>query len=225
MTGLFTGFAQLDFTCSSDDKATYSKVTQLNFNIILFPHSAALIGFLPVTTFFFLFLQILRNFLCLRTDFLFFRILIERRLELVLQLFITFWRRLKWNAVLTPCNGIRIRNPQMWNLEYRLKNWTSINDWNPEAKFHWSWNPVPGNRLQKHRENRLRLLNYLKTPPPSPPLPCPPDISIFFFALDGKFPGVGTLELSNPPGWGRKKRANAPSSINTATFFIDRAVE
>ena len=23
-----------------------------------------------------------------------------------------------------------------------------------------------------------------------------------FFALDGKFPGVGTLELSNPPGWG-----------------------
>ena len=37
----------------------------------------------------------------------------------------------------------------------------------------------------------------------------PPGISIFF-ALDGKFPGVGT-----------KKRANAPSSVNTATFFID----
>ena len=32
----------------------------------------------------------------------------------------------------------------------------------------------------------------------------PPGISIFF-ALDGKFPGVGTLELSNPPGWGQKK--------------------
>ena len=47
----------------------------------------------------------------------------------------------------------------------------------------------------------------------------------FFFALDGKFPGMGTLELSNPPGWGRKKRANAPSSVNTATFFIDRTVE
>ena len=38
-----------------------------------------------------------------------------------------------------------------------------------------------------------------------------------FFALDGKFPGVvGTLELSNPPRRGRKKRANAPSSVNTA---------
>ena len=47
----------------------------------------------------------------------------------------------------------------------------------------------------------------------------------FFFALDSKFPGVGTLELSNPPGWGRKKRANAPSSVNTAKFFIDRTVE
>ena len=31
-----------------------------------------------------------------------------------------------------------------------------------------------------------------------------------------------TLELS---GWGRKKRANAPSSVNTATFFIDRTVK
>ena len=47
----------------------------------------------------------------------------------------------------------------------------------------------------------------------------------FFFSLDGKFPGVETLELSNPPGWGRKKRANALSSVNTATFFIDRTVE
>ena len=45
------------------------------------------------------------------------------------------------------------------------------------------------------------------------------------FALDGKFPGVGTLGLSKPPGWGQKKRANAPSSVNhTATFFIDRTV-
>ena len=29
-------------------------------------------------------------------------------------------------------------------------------------------------------------------------------------ALDGKFPGMGTLELSNSPGWGQKKRANGP---------------
>ena len=33
-----------------------------------------------------------------------------------------------------------------------------------------------------------------------------------------------TLELSTPPGWGRKKRASAPSSVNTATFFIDHTV-
>ena len=37
--------------------------------------------------------------------------------------------------------------------------------------------------------------------------------------------GSSTLELSNPPGWGREKRANAPSSTSTATFFIDRTVE
>ena len=60
-------------------------------------------------------------------------------------------------------------------------------------------------------------------PPPPPGLT--PGIGILFFALDGKFPGVGTLELSNPPGWGRKKTANASSSVNVATFFIDCTVE
>ena len=64
-----------------------------------------------------------------------------------------------------------------------------------------------------------------RPPPPLPSRPgCSPGISIYF-ALDGKFPGVGTLELSNPPAWRRKKRANAPSSVNTTTFFIDRTVE
>ena len=58
-----------------------------------------------------------------------------------------------------------------------------------------------------------------------PPAPRPPPGISIFFALDGKFPGVGTLELSNSPGWGRKKRANAPSSVNTATFLIDRTVK
>ena len=57
------------------------------------------------------------------------------------------------------------------------------------------------------------------SPPPLPPT-WVPGISIFF-ALDAKFPGVETLEVSNSTGRGRKKRANAPSSVNTATFFID----
>ena len=57
-----------------------------------------------------------------------------------------------------------------------------------------------------------------------PAAPCVNGINMFL-ALDGKFPGVGTLELSNLLGWGRKKRANTPSSVNTATFFIDRTVE
>ena len=61
-------------------------------------------------------------------------------------------------------------------------------------------------------------------PSPPPPPGLTPVISIFF-ASDGKLPGVGTLELSNPPDWGQKQRANAPSSVNTATFFIDRTVE
>ena len=33
------------------------------------------------------------------------------------------------------------------------------------------------------------------------------------------------FELSISPGWGQKKRANAPSSVYTATFFIDHTVE
>ena len=61
------------------------------------------------------------------------------------------------------------------------------------------------------------------SPPPPPPLGWPPGIGIFL-ALDGKFPEVGTLELSNPPGWGRKTTANAPSSVDTATFLIDLTV-
>ena len=44
-------------------------------------------------------------------------------------------------------------------------------------------------------------------------------------ALEGKFPAVGTLELSNPRDGGGGKRANAPTSVNTATFFIERTVE
>ena len=34
----------------------------------------------------------------------------------------------------------------------------------------------------------------------NPPTGADPRVLGFFFALDGKFPGVGTLELSNPRG-------------------------
>ena len=61
--------------------------------------------------------------------------------------------------------------------------------------------------------------------PPAPSPPSPPPELAFFFALDGKFPRVGALQLANPPGWGRKKGANALSSVNSATFFIDRSVQ
>ena len=56
-------------------------------------------------------------------------------------------------------------------------------------------------------------------PPPPPPPGWPPGICIFW-ALDGKFPGVGTFELSNLPGWGRKKRTNAPFSINHCVKWV-----
>ena len=52
--------------------------------------------------------------------------------------------------------------------------------------------------------------------PPTPSTPPPPR---------GQTPRMGILELSNPPGWGRKQMANAPSSVNTATVFIDRTVK
>ena len=61
--------------------------------------------------------------------------------------------------------------------------------------------------------------------PAAPASPLIPRELAFFLALDVKSPWVGTLELSNYPGWVRKKRANAPSSVNTAAFFIDRTVE
>ena len=54
--------------------------------------------------------------------------------------------------------------------------------------------------------------------PPAPSPPPPPGLTPghwHFFALDGNFRGVGTLELSNPPGWGQKKTSNAcpPSTL------------
>ena len=53
--------------------------------------------------------------------------------------------------------------------------------------------------------------------PPPPPLVLIPGISIFF-ALDGKFPGLGTLELSNPSVWD-EKRERMPRPPSTLQHF------
>ena len=69
----------------------------------------------------------------------------------------------------------------------------------------------------------LCISQFHLRPAPRPPRADPRALA--FFCLGWQIPGVGTRELSNPAEWGRKKRANAPSSVNTATFFIDRTVE
>ena len=64
------------------------------------------------------------------------------------------------------------------------------------------------------------------SPPPPPPTPLMliPGITIFF-CLGWQIPGVGDPWAVKSLGVGRKKGANAPSSVKTATFFIDRTVE
>ena len=59
---------------------------------------------------------------------------------------------------------------------------------------------------------------YQSIPPALPP---PPGTGIFgiFLALDGKFLGVGTLELSNPPG-GDEKRRQMPRPPSTLQHFL-----
>ena len=58
-------------------------------------------------------------------------------------------------------------------------------------------------------------------PPPPPGLT--PRALAFFWPWMAKSLGWGLLSCQIPRG--RKKRANAPSFVNTATFFIDCTVE
>ena len=58
---------------------------------------------------------------------------------------------------------------------------------------------------------RREVMHQLIPASPRDPRADPRALAIFW-AWNGKFPAVGSLELSNPQGWGRKKRANAPSS-------------
>ena len=51
-----------------------------------------------------------------------------------------------------------------------------------------------------------------------PPPPADPRSLAFFFALDGKFPGVGTLQLSNPRG-GDEERGQMPGPPSTLQHF------
>ena len=59
------------------------------------------------------------------------------------------------------------------------------------------------------------------------PIPPPPSRArvLAFFCLGWQIPGGGDSWAVKFPGWGRKKRANASSSVNTATFLIDRTAE
>ena len=54
---------------------------------------------------------------------------------------------------------------------------------------------------------------------PAIPPPPPPDITIFF-AVDGKFPAVGTLELSNAPSSVIAQSSSAILSILICDFFV-----
>ena len=62
------------------------------------------------------------------------------------------------------------------------------------------------------------------SPPPLPPLPprAGPGHKHFFFCLELQIPGGWDSSAVKNPGVGLKKRASAPFSVNTATFFIDR---
>ena len=66
--------------------------------------------------------------------------------------------------------------------------------------------------------NALVNASCAKRPPlPPPPPPSEPDpraLALF-----------SPRDMENSRGWGRKMRANSPSSINTAAFFIDRTFE
>ena len=68
-------------------------------------------------------------------------------------------------------------------------------------------------------------VNSSGTHPPPLPGTTPWALAFFFCLVGWQIPGGETLELSNTPRWGQKKMANAPSSVNTATFFIDCTVE
>ena len=61
--------------------------------------------------------------------------------------------------------------------------------------------------------------------PSTPPPPVDPRALAFFLHWIVNSVGWGLLSCQIPRGGVEKNRANAPSSVNTATFFIDRTVE
>ena len=64
-----------------------------------------------------------------------------------------------------------------------------------------------------------KIMHQSIPPAPSPLTPgLNPKHWHFFFPLDGKFSGMGTFELSNPPGWGRKK-GQMPHPPSTLQHF------
>ena len=83
-------------------------------------------------------------------------------------------------------------------------------------------------KLTTYQQKCMKRLNVElmhQSIPPAPskhptPLHGPTPGHQHFFALDGKFPGVGTLELSISLWWGRKKRANNRPSSTLQHFLL-----
>ena len=75
-------------------------------------------------------------------------------------------------------------------------------------------------------ENYASLNSSCAQAPPPPPQQADPRALVFFLPWMANSWGWGLSSWAVKfPGWGRKKRTNALSSINTATFFIDCTVE
>ena len=97
----------------------------------------------------------------------------------------------------------------------------------PKVRYNLQLNVIRGDYNITDKQIHISIhMHQSISPAPSaaPPPPPPADPRALAF-WDGKFPGVGTFGLSNSLGWGREKRTNSLSSVNTATFFIDCAVK
>ena len=67
-------------------------------------------------------------------------------------------------------------------------------------------------KLTYFKSDQFPLRLAPKKPPPPPP-------GTIFSPLDGKFAGLGTLDLSNPPGGGTKKEGKSTAICQQCNIF------